>query len=152
MTSNRAWPNSLALSDRIHPTLIYSLIGALSLLPSAARAGAPPRQVNPPLPPIPLNGLYAPTQGNEPSICPQDLKVQTLPSQQLVRIRVAYTGDCGYIGPYWYRCLMLTAEETGSAPQWLCGEDAIWFRFFNETKYEWKNLAYHFEAIFEPSL
>jgi len=142
----------LTVNRRILCTLSFHSGVLLCSLPVTAEARATPNWVSPTLPPPPKNGLYVPIQGNEPSICPQEIRVQTLHSKHLARIRVAYTGDCGYMGPYWYRCLLLTEEETGAAPKWLCGEDAIWFRFFNERRYEWKNLTYHFEAIFEPSL
>jgi hypothetical protein len=103
--------------------------------------------------PTPLRGTYVPTQGNAPSICPQELRPRIDPATgSLVSIKVAYVGECEYMGPYTYPCSLSAPIDQSPARQWVCGEWQIWFHFESPNRYLWENRAYGFKAVFEPSL
>jgi hypothetical protein len=89
------------------------------------------------------SGYFEPIELNEPSICPQQVRLS--PNQR--RLRVNYEGDCAGQGPYFYDCFPGGPE---SAPvQMVCLQGDIEFEVLSPTQYRWKNRTYGFEALFE---
>ena len=95
-----------------------------------------------------LTGLYLPTQGNEPSICPQRVRVKNLPGRP-TQLSVIYSGDCGDQGPFTYDCF-LGGPEGGPLKQ-VCLQGDIEFEILDARHYQWSNRAYGFHALFELS-
>jgi hypothetical protein len=84
----------------------------------------------------PQNGLYVCMQGNEESICDQEVRVFTN-GDTLTAIRVEYVGWCGSMGPYTYFCQNQICEDAG-----------IKFTFKNPREYRWENKQYGFVCNF----
>lgn len=84
----------------------------------------------------PQNGLYLCRQGNEESICDQELKVY-VQGETLTAIKVEYVGWCGSMGPYTYYCQNNICEDAG-----------IKFVFKNSREYRWENKQYGFVCDF----
>jgi len=100
-----------------------------------------------PLTSVPLlNGVYQPIEGNEPSICPQKIRVRTIPGRP-TQLAVTYAGDCGDQGPFSYDCF-LGGPEGGPMKQ-VCLQGDIEFEILDARHYRWSNRAYGFHALFE---
>ena len=95
-----------------------------------------------------INGLYLPKDGNEPSICPQRVRVRNLPGRP-TQLAVTYSGDCGDQGPFNYDCF-LGGPEGGPLKQ-VCLQGDIEFEILSARTYRWSNRAYGFHALFEFS-
>lgn len=73
----------------------------------------------------PSSGLFRCKEGNNNSVCDQQIKVTP------TSMRVMYVGDCGEQGPYTYYC---EGEE--------CSDGAILVSFRDKDHYRWENLSY----------
>lgn len=80
----------------------------------------------------PIPGLYECQQGNEESICDQQLKPY-FSGDKLTAIKVEYVGWCGSMGPYFYNCIDNVCEDLG-----------LKFEFRDPTHYRWENKQYGF--------
>jgi len=87
---------------------------------------------------LPLqNGLYVCRQGNEDSICDQQVKT-FVQDGELTALRVEYVGYCGSMGPYTYYCQ--NSE---------CAGPGISFTIRDSRHYYWENTTYGFHCEFE---
>ncbi len=84
---------------------------------------------------LPLAGIYTCIQGNNDSICDQDLKPYWV-GNTLTAVRVEYVGWCGSMGPYTYPCKGQVCEDAG-----------IRIEFKSATQYQWENKQYGFRGV-----
>lgn len=85
----------------------------------------------------PDDGLYRCVQGNNESICDQEVKVIFVRGK-LDSIRVMYEGYCNGQGPYTYEC-----------DRNICTDGAIQITFEEANRYSWENLSYGFQCRME---
>jgi hypothetical protein len=83
-------------------------------------------------------GLYHPSNGNNDSICPQEVRT-VITDNQLTALKVVYVGDCYYWGPFEYPC----QEST-------CTDGNIFFEITSKRSYRWLNTQYDIHADFTP--
>lgn len=83
-------------------------------------------------------GTYFPHNGNNDSICPQEVRVVKREGR-LHALKVVYVGDCYYWGPFEYPC-------EGD----VCGDSTIVFELTSERSYHWYNSTYDIGAEFTP--
>lgn len=85
------------------------------------------------------NGIYNCINGNEPSICPQQI-ITIKEDNVLIGIKVYYAGYCNNQGPYRYDC-------EGA----VCTDGQIEFSAITSNSYHWKNLGYNYSCDFKKS-
>ena len=85
----------------------------------------------------PDDGLYGCVQGNNDSICDQQIRVISKLGK-VVEMRVMYEGYCNGQGPYTYEC-----DKKG------CTDGAIQITFEKANRYRWENLSYGFSCEME---
>lgn len=90
------------------------------------------------------DGLYHPSDGNNASICPQQVKTFHSDEGELTAIEVVYVGDCYYQGPYLYYCAR-GDEDVRLSCQW--GNEL--FEIRDRQHYLWRNLAHDIWGDFE---
>lgn len=78
----------------------------------------------------PLKGLYVCVEGNEESVCDQQL-IPYFSGDKLTAIKVEYVGYCGSMGPYMYYCADDVCEDAG-----------LRFDFRDSRNYRWENKQY----------
>jgi len=79
---------------------------------------------------IPEGGLYSCLEGNNDSVCDQQIRV-IAENGKMAALSVTYAGYCNGQGPYRYPCI----GET-------CTDGVIKISFISETQYSWNNLPY----------
>lgn len=85
----------------------------------------------------PDDGLFVCVQGNNDSICDQQIRVISKLGK-VVEMRVMYEGYCNGQGPYTYEC-----DKKG------CTDGAIKITFEKPDRYRWENLSYGFSCEME---
>lgn len=85
----------------------------------------------------PDDGLYTCVQGNNDSICDQQIRMITKLGK-VVEMRVMYEGYCNGQGPYTYEC-----ERN------VCTDGAIKVTYESPIRYRWENLSYGFSCEME---
>lgn len=78
----------------------------------------------------PVKGLYVCVEGNEESVCDQQL-IPYFSGDKLTAIKVEYVGYCGSMGPYMYYCVDDVCENAG-----------LRFDFRDNRNYRWENKQY----------
>lgn len=81
---------------------------------------------------IPGNGMYRCVNGNNNSICDQDIRVKII-GNKATAVKVMYEGDCAGQGPYTYYC-----QDSE------CTDGAIYIRFKDQNSYSWENRPHGF--------
>jgi hypothetical protein len=84
----------------------------------------------------PQVGLYTCVNGNEESICDQELRPY-FSAGRLSAVKVEYVGWCGSMGPYTYYC-----QDN------ICQDAGIRFDFKDDRHYRWENKQYGFVCDF----
>jgi hypothetical protein len=87
----------------------------------------------------PEAGTYVCVEGNNDSICDQEIQVRVVQGQATL-FQIEYVGWCGGQGPYRYGCMN---NE--------CTDGAIKVTFISKNKYHWENLTYGFSCTFEKN-
>jgi hypothetical protein len=85
-------------------------------------------------------GLYKVIEGNNDSICPQEIK-PLYDQGKLVQVSTVFVGECYYWGPFHFPCQGHICEIPG----------LMSYEIFDEENFKWRNLGYDIWGIFTLS-
>lgn len=86
---------------------------------------------------IPLKGTYRCIEGNNDSICDQEIQIRVVNGKATL-FQIEYVGWCGGQGPYRYGCI----ENE-------CTDGSIKIKFDSKNSYHWENMTYGFHCKFQ---